>query len=226
MPSGPSATAQPPFSQRLRERSMRMHRDAEGSSYLAALTKGHLDLPAYAALVAQHAAIYWALEELADQFSGHPVAGAFVFPDLHRRDALEADLAYLHTRGVPIPEPTVATRLYAERLAELSGWPGGFIAHHYVRYLGDLSGGQAIGRLIATEYGLVPGGDGVRFYVFDNVKPKPFKDAYRELLDQLPLDEEEQEQVLEEVLLAYRFNVDVLKSLADLVLPRYPQVAS
>ncbi|MBB6567137.1 biliverdin-producing heme oxygenase [Kribbella sandramycini] len=205
---------------------MRMHQDAEGSSYLTALTGGRLDLTAYAALVAQHAAIYQALEDLADRLSGDPVAGRFVFPDLHRRTALEADLAFLRARGVPIPEPTAATREYAARLAELTEWPAGFVAHHYVRYLGDLSGGQAIGRLIATEYGLVPGGDGVRFYVFDNVKPKPFKDAYRLLLDEAPFDDAEQERVLEEVLLAYRFNVDVLASLADQILPHYPQVAS
>lgn len=200
-----------------------MHRDAEGSTYLAALTAGQLDLTAYAALVSQHAVIYQALEDLTDAFADDPIAGQFAFPELARRPHLEADLAFLATQGIPAAAPTAATTRYAERLAELAKWPGGFVAHHYVRYLGDLSGGQAIGRLIATAYGLVPGGDGVRFYSFDNVSPKPFKDNYRALLDNAPFDEREQEEVLDEVLLAYKFNVEVLTSLAEELLP---QVAS
>lgn len=203
-----------------------MHRDAEGSTYLAALTDGRLDLTAYAALVSQHAVIYEALERLNAAFADDPIAGKFTFPELARHPQLRADLAFLQARGIPLSEPTEATTRYAERLAELATWPAGFVAHHYVRYLGDLSGGQAIGRLIATAYGLVPGGDGVRFYVFENVKPKSFKDSYRSLLDAMPLDEREQDEVLDEVLLAYRFNVEVLASLADQLLPHYPQVAS
>jgi len=203
-----------------------MHRDAEGSTYLAALTAGRLDLTAYAALASQHAVIYQALEQLTADFADDPIAGKFAFPELARRPQLEADLAFLATRGITASAPTEATIRYAERLAELATWPAGFVAHHYVRYLGDLSGGQAIGRLIATAYGLEPGGDGVRFYVFEDVPPKPFKDNYRALLDAMPLDEREQEEVLDEVLLAYKFNVELLTSLAEQLLPQYPQVAS
>ncbi|MEV6287795.1 biliverdin-producing heme oxygenase [Kribbella sp. NPDC051770] len=218
------STAQP-FSQRLRERSLSLHRDAEGSTYLTALTTGRLDLGAYAALVAQHAVIYQALERVGAGLADDLIAGPFHFPQLNRCLALEADLAFLRAAGVPIPEPTEATRRYADRLDELATWPGGFIAHHYVRYLGDLSGGQAIGRLVASAYGLER--DGVRFYTFEQIPAvKPFKDRYRALLDETGFDEREQEQVLEEVLLAYRFNVDVLTSIAELVLPRHPQVAS
>ncbi|MFB6719571.1 heme oxygenase (biliverdin-producing) [Kribbella sp. NPDC056345] len=224
--SGPSATAQPPFSQRFRERSQLMHRDTGASAYLAALTKGHLDLSGYAALVAQHAVIYRALEELGEQLADDPIAGRFVFPDLYRREWLQADLEYLKSRGLPIPEPTPQTLRYIERLKELATWPGGFIAHHYVRYLGDIAGGQSIGRQVATHYGLVPGGDGVRFYVFDKISPKPFRETYRQLLDETPFDETEQQQVLDEVLVAFRYNIDILTELAEQVLPRYPQVAS
>ncbi|NEA30878.1 biliverdin-producing heme oxygenase [Streptomyces sp. SID13031] len=203
-----------------------MHRETGGSTYLAALTDGRLDLTAYAALVSQHTVIYRTLEQLGDAFADDPIAGKFAFPELARRPHLEADLAFLQARGIPISEPTEATTRYVERLTELAGWPAGFVAHHYVRYLGDISGGQAIGRQVATAYGLVPGGDGVRFYVFDNVKPKPFKENYRALLDAAPLDEREQDEVLDEVLLAYRLNVEVLTELAEQLLPHYPQVAS
>lgn len=40
------------------------------------------------------------------------------------------------------------------------------LAHAYVRYLGDLSGGQVIGARIKKAYGL-NGQDGTAFYRFD-----------------------------------------------------------
>jgi hypothetical protein len=56
-----------------------------------------------------------------------------------------------------------------------------FFVHHYTRYLGDLSGGQAIGRILARTFG-PENGDGTSFYRFD-VVPKPYEDAYRARLD-------------------------------------------
>jgi hypothetical protein len=70
------------------------------------------------------------------------------------------------------------------------------VAHHYTRYLGDLSGGQAIGRIIGREFGL-DGGVGTAFYSFSEVpKPKLYKDAYRARLDALPLDDVQRARVL------------------------------
>lgn len=42
----------------------------------------------------------------------------------------------------------------------------GLLAHAYVRYLGDLSGGQFIGARVKKSFDL-PGDDGTRFYQFD-----------------------------------------------------------
>lgn len=225
-----TATVQLPLSARFREQSRQVHREAAESRFLAALTDGSLDLAGYAALVTQHAAIYRGIEHLADSFAGHPVAGAFVFPELYRTPALTADIEFLHANGANGAKPenlTPATERYVARLAELTDWPGGFVAHHYVRYLGDLSGGQAIGRSVASQYGLTNGGDGLRFYHFDQVpSPKLFKDRYRELLDSADWDEAEKTRILGEIDLAFRFNLELLIDLADEVLPRYPKVAS
>jgi heme oxygenase len=98
-------------------------------------------------------------------------------------------------------------------------WPAGLVAHHYLRYLGDLSGGQIIRRLVGRAYGLDT--DGVRFYVFDEIpKPKPFKDAYRAALDAVPWDEEEKARVVAEVSLAFRLNRDLFADLGERHLPR------
>ncbi|MCB0889873.1 MAG: biliverdin-producing heme oxygenase, partial [Nocardioidaceae bacterium] len=84
-------------------------------------------------------------------------------------------------------------------------WGGFFVAHHYTRYLGDLSGGQAIGAILSREYGL--SGSGVEFYAFPEIaKPKLYKDAYRERLDALALTSEEKHAVVEEVKVAFSLN--------------------
>ena len=44
------------------------------------------------------------------------------------------------------------------------------LAHTYVRYLGDLSGGQIIRRRVAKAYGVdVASGEGVKFYDFKSL---------------------------------------------------------
>ncbi|TXT09105.1 hypothetical protein VHUM_02579 [Vanrija humicola] len=59
--------------------------------------------------------------------------------------------------------------VYLGRIKELSrnaDLAPRLLAHAYVRYLGDLSGGQVIGARLRKAYGL-PGLDGRRFYYFD-----------------------------------------------------------
>lgn len=42
------------------------------------------------------------------------------------------------------------------------------LAHAYVRYMGDLNGGQVIKESVCKAYDLDDTGDGLRFYRFDN----------------------------------------------------------
>ena len=57
--------------------------------------------------------------------------------------------------------------------------------------------------------------NGIGFYLFDDIAdPKAFKEVYREQLDAAPWDAAEQERVIDEVLLAYRFNTELFEDLA------------
>jgi heme oxygenase len=58
---------------------------------------------------------------------------------------------------------------YTERLQTLSDSadPSLLLAHAYVRYLGDLSGGQVIRRRVAEAYAIdIEDGSGLKFYEF------------------------------------------------------------
>ena len=68
--------------------------------------------------------------------------------------------------GAPAPRGLAE---YTSRLRALASArdPAPLLAHAYVRYLGDLSGGQVIRRRVARAYGLEDdGGAGVSFYEF------------------------------------------------------------
>lgn len=206
-----------PFSAVLRQASVQDHADAESAGYVTDLMEGRLPLSAYAALTARLHPVYTALEEAAEAMRDHPVAGRFVFPELTRGPSLEADLAaLLGTDWAEGLGESPAARAYAARIREVAfTWSGGFVAHHYVRYLGDLSGGQIIGRSVERAYGLEDG-RGTSFYRFPGLKAKPFKDAYRALLDEAPFDEEERRRVIAEVRLAYRLNTAIFAELGAL----------
>ena len=205
-----------PFSQSLRERTWTGHGDSEGASFMRDLMEGRGTRDDYIALVAQHYFIYEALEQAAERFAGDPVAAPFISPQLTRLPALELDLEFLlgpdwRAQITPVP----STERYVDRIRAVAdeGWSGGFVAHHYTRYLGDLSGGQIIRTLMQRQFGFET--NGVGFYLFDEIAtPKVFKETYREQLDAVGWDDAERERVIDEVLLAYRFNTELFVDLS------------
>ncbi|MFI0722958.1 heme oxygenase (biliverdin-producing) [Streptomyces sp. NPDC021224] len=213
----PPAPAQP-FSAVIRDASRAQHTEAENSRFMADLLGGHLGITAYARLTEQLLHIYRALEEGAATLAGDPVAGPFLRPELRRVPALERDLDHLlgdgpRERTAPLP----ATARYAARIARTAAeWPAGYVAHHYTRYLGDLSGGQVIRGIAEKTWNLPHKGDGVRFYVFEDIaNPAAFKREYRELLDALPIGADEQDRVVEECREAFRLNSELFAALGE-----------
>jgi heme oxygenase len=205
-----------PFSQALRERTWSGHGESEGASFMSDLMTGKGTREDYIALVAQHYFVYDALEAATASFAGDPVAAPFLSDQLTRLPALEADLAFLlGDQWRDAIAPLASTERYVRRIRELvdQHWAGGFVAHHYTRYLGDLSGGQVIRRIMQRQFGFET--NGVGFYLFDQIaSPKEFKATYRDQLDAAGWDEAERDRVIDEVLLAYRLNTELFDDLA------------
>jgi heme oxygenase len=186
------------------------HERAETAPFVAILAAGELPLNDYTALVAQNYVIYQALESASRGWRGDPVAGPFVLEELMRVPSLERDLRQLlGSRWAPAAAALVlpATMRYVDRIREVgSTWAAGYIAHHYVRYLGDLAGGKIIRRGLEKAYGEA-GKSASTFYEFDAVpKIKPFRDRYRGLLDEVPVGAAEQHQLITEAVDAFELN--------------------
>jgi heme oxygenase len=195
-----------PLSRLLRTSSVAEHRAAERSAVVSAIMHGTLSPREYAQLLAQHYYVYEALETASEAMSADPLAGRFVFPELHRQQALAEDLAYL--LGAPWAEqlpPFPATERYRDRIEQVCAIDArAFLAHHYTRYLGDLSGGTLLARAVRRQYGWEPG-RGASFYAFPDIPDATaFKARYRALLDGCGLSHSDRASVVEEVRLTYR----------------------
>ncbi|MFE3174464.1 heme oxygenase (biliverdin-producing) [Amycolatopsis sp. NPDC059090] len=212
-----------PFSGQLRASTRTVHDKANHSTYMNALLGGELTLAGYAALATQYYFIYQAIERAGDAMADDPVGGEFVFEELRRLPALERDLARLVGPGWRTEiAPLAATEAYTARIAEASRWSGGFVAHHYTRYLGDIAGGQIIRRLLEKKFDLAEAG--TLFYRFDEIGSAPaFRDRYRAKLDEAPWSEDDRARVIDESVVAFEHNVAVFDELArDLAQYRDP----
>lgn len=205
------------LSVRLRECTALAHENAEQSPFMARLIAGELSPAAVADYTAQLWFIYRALEGAVRNNAGQGALAAFADPRLERLVAIEADLVELI--GAHWPEGVVAapaTQRYVAHLEKLSGEGDqlGLIAHHYTRYLGDLSGGQIISRMLRRHYGITE--QGVNFYDFTEVgKVKPYRDGYRDRLDALALDGAEADRLITAANHAFEFNGEVFRDLAQ-----------
>lgn len=206
------------FSTVIRTASHEEHVQAETSTFMSDLLGGRLGVDAYARYTEQLWFAYEALEAGAERLASDPVAGPFIRPELFRLASLERDLA--HLRGPEwrsLVSALPATRAYADRVRECAeDWPAGYIAHHYTRYLGDLSGGQIIRDKAEKTWGFTRKGDGVRFYVFEEISnPAAFKRSYRELLDEVRADDLEKQRIVAECKRAFALNTAVFRALGE-----------
>ncbi len=203
------------FSEVVRDATFADHERAAMSEFMSALFGERLPLAAYAEMVAQHHFAYEVLEQAGDALAEHPVAGHFVREELRRVPSIEADLMALRGEDwAARMVPSAATRAYCERMRDVCiTSPECFVAHHYTRYMGDLSGGQMIGRIARSSYGFAEGA-GAAFYEFPGIGDlAAFKDDYRARLDVAAWSPQERDRLLSEVAVAYRHNTEVFDEL-------------
>ena len=183
--------------------------------FMADLLSGRGSRDDYSALLAQHFFVYQALEQAAEARADDPIAALFMSPALTRLPAIREDLRFLlGDDWESRVEPFETTLRYVDRIRSVAATStGGFVAHHYTRYLGDLSGCQVIRTVVQRRFGFET--NGVGFWLFSGIaKPKEFKSVYRAQLDAVGWTDAEREEVLREVAVAYRLTEAMFGDLA------------
>ncbi|MCC0178391.1 biliverdin-producing heme oxygenase [Waterburya agarophytonicola K14] len=206
----------------LRQGTQKSHRLAEDTAYMQCFLQGAIEQEPFRQLLSNLYFVYSVLEEELLKHRDHIVINSIYFPQLNRKENLEADLAYYYGDRWNVEiSPSEAARDYVSRLHQISATePILLVAHAYVRYLGDLSGGQGLKNIIRNAFDL-PEEVGTRFYEFDTLLSigaiKEFKLQYRDALNSLPIDEELATEIVNEANYAFRLNCDLLHSLEPAV---------
>jgi heme oxygenase len=194
----------------LRERTRALHVQAERSGIVREILRGRASRHGYALLLRNLLPAYRELERGLERHRHAPGVRAAARPVLYRAPALAADLAALcgpaWSRSLPL---LPAGERYADRVAAAGSRDGArLIGHAYARYLGDLSGGQILRRLLGRSLGLGPGC--LAFYDFPDIPdPEGFKAGYRAALDRAALEIVDVDGVVEEAAAAFRLNIEV-----------------
>lgn len=182
---------------RLKLATQALHTEVERAGAMGALLAGRLERAGYLALLRNLHAVYAALEPRLAAEHAHPLVAPLEAGALARGAALAEDLHALHGPRWAAELPLApAAAAYAARLAPAA--PPALVAHAYVRYLGDLSGGRVLRTLVARRYALGEG-PGTRFYDFgDEARAGALKQRLRAALATLAPAEAEAQAIVDE----------------------------
>ncbi|KAG8514084.1 Heme oxygenase 1, partial [Galemys pyrenaicus] len=209
------------LSEALKEATKEVHTQAENAEFMKNFQKGQVTREGFKLVMASLYHIYVALEEEIERNKENPVYTPLYFPEeLHRRAALEQDMAFWYGPGWEKAVPcTQATRSYVQRLHEVGRRePELLVAHAYTRYLGDLSGGQVLKKIAQKALDLPSSGEGVAFFTFPNIESATkFKQLYRSRMNALEMTPEVRRRVIEEAKTAFLLNIRMFEELQELL---------
>lgn len=194
----------------LRERTKDLHAVAERTGIVAEILHRRGSLFGYALLLRNLLPVYRTMEQgLAAQRTS-AVVGLLVRPELDRAGNIESDLQFIaNIYGIDdLPQLPEATR-YADVICEAAKGTGvRLIAHAYARYLGDLSGGQILKKLLQRSLDLPP--EALAFYDFTRIADiAAFKSEYRSAIDRAGDELGDFDVVAEEGARAFQLNIDL-----------------
>lgn len=205
----------PPLTQRLRGATRDLHTAAERAGLMPTLLRGELPRADYARLLRNLHALYATLEERLERHAGHPCIAPLRVPGLSRSAALAADLDALHGSAWQRLPLAVAMQAYCRRLDSLTqSRTARLAAHVYVRYLGDLAGGQLLRGIVIRALGL-EGERGAAFYAFGSeAEVRALQAALKAGLDRIPCSEPEQGAIVDEARDSFARHIALFEELA------------
>ena len=198
-----------PLSIALRQGTAADHRRAERAGIVADMLRDSVTRAGYRLFLRNLHEVYVTLERSLSELRSLPEA--LRNTNLFRAPSIASDLKHLAGDGWHTKLPVLSSaREYCQRIETLSREKssGGLAAHAYVRYLGDLSGGQLLAKRLARSPGLAP--QELSFYQFDGIENAQIaKRMFRDALDELCGSALNQEKIVEEARRAFQHNIEL-----------------
>jgi len=200
----------------LRRSTHSLHLEAERTGIINQLLRGQATHEGYALLLRNLLPAYQRMEGAFERQRFKPGVRLVAQPALYRAKAIRADL---HTLSGPDWESRLSelpsAKLYAARVDGAARGTGArLIAHAYVRYLGDLSGGQILKRLLARSLDL--SSEALSFYDFEGGDtPEAVKSQYRAAIDKAALEIGAVQEVIDEAAEVFRLNINLSQEVMD-----------
>jgi heme oxygenase len=191
-----------------------LHGRAERSGFVADMLRGRATRTGYTLFLRNLLPAYQALETGLEKHRQTPGLEGLARPEIYRAKAMEADLLGLCGPDWFDALPLLpAGRKYAHRVAAAAEGSGaGLIGHAYVRYLGDLSGGQVLKRLLSKSLGLAA--NTLSFYDFPEIDEiKEYKVYFRDVLDQISFSVLSRADVVAAAIEAFSINIQISEAI-------------
>ena len=198
------------FSADLKEGTKESHSAAENTKFVASFLRGVVDYEEYRKLLTNFYYVYDTMEQRIRE-TEDPMVQAIRSENLERKEGIERDLEYYY--GADWKEkqiPSDACNKYCHRINEVAeDTPFLLVAHHYTRYIGDLSGGKILKEITARVLN-PPEGKGLDFYEFPSIPDaKLFKQNYRACLDNLGTSVPQENALIAEANYAFELNMNM-----------------
>jgi heme oxygenase len=203
----------------LAEQTRWLHIQAERSGFVSDMLRGEASRSGYVLYLRSLWPVYERLELALERHRGTPALRGIAVSPVYRSSALAADLARLCGDDWRARQPFLpAAQRYVDRIAAAAEGAGeALIGHAYVRYLGDLSGGQILKRLLARSLNLPA--DALSFYDFPEIEDiGAFKTAFREAIDRASGAIVNWKGVVEAAQDAFSINIEISEAVRRAVL--------
>jgi heme oxygenase len=202
------------LTEKMKTRTWALHVQAERSGIINDILRKKSDRISYALLLRNLLPAYRTMETAFAAHHGRAIYRPFAAPALARSARIESDLVALNgdqwSDELPLLPEAVGYAKAVARSAEGDGV--GLVAHAYVRYFGDLSGGQVIKRILSESLGIPA--HALTFYDFPGIRDvDDVKHEMRQVIDSDTALNNDQETVILEAMRAFEHNIAISKAI-------------
>lgn len=194
-----------------------LHGEAERTGTIGDLLKQRASLESYVLLARNFLPVYRLLDETFEQVGALPGMHLYFRPGLRRAHALAADVSALAGPAFENDLPLLPeTQDYCTQIEQArTQGAAALLGHVYVRYLGDLYGGQTLNRLLGKSLGIEE--HALAFYAFGDIPDLiSFRNGFRAAINSCAVSDAEFEQALDAAYSGFRSNISVSKQVKAL----------